>query len=241
MSINKELLRGLEEQLDFEILARDTYLRAVLDIKDEYVVRKIKEVIEDEIRHMQVVDGLICLIRDYKGPITQSNPVEQSVFAIDDSPAVIFFQSSLDKYVYNIIPLLKGCEGRKVVYVSYNKVPKYTKKVFSDSGVKLDNISFINCSTAESQGDLNLSPWDLNKLSEAISGMLRDLKDEVLVVDTVSALSNYNDEKSITEFFSSISNDARARGYRVFWIDISDINPALNSKLSQLSDETVRI
>lgn len=245
MSLEKQLIDRLEKQLDVEIIARDFYKDLMEKIEEGEINKDIKEITDDEIEHISVVEELIKIVENYKKPIQERPGIksqEELVGENFEKGNVILLLSRVENYMHEIVSILKELiKENKVVYISYNKIPKYTKKILAAHGINPEDMLFINCVAIESKGDINVKPDDLTGISIEITQARKKFKDIVVLVDTLSGFSTYHNVKTISQFVASVNDKARNEDYRILWVAIDDPSESeLNSKIAQICDEVVR-
>ncbi len=163
------------------------------------------------------------------------------------SNATLLISTDATKYVYKILSIFgKLIRNKKIVYVSYNKLPKYTKRILQRHKINLDDASFINCVSerpvVKSEKEINVHLEDLTQLSIAITDSVKDPKTTVVIVDTISGFSAHHHTDVINQFVASMNDKARDKNYKILWISIDyPSEKELNTKISQLCDETIKI
>lgn len=238
MNTKQELLEKLKNNLGLEILARDTYTRLLQQVKDTTITRVVANIRDEEITHIIIVKKLIDLVSGqkeaaYKKPVVKKEDIFKNC-------NTILLVSGVETYMHYVLGLVEALK-KKIIYISYNKIPKYIKNIMQEHGISPKNMVFINCIGVDIEGDINIRPEDLTKLSLAIKETTSKLKDCLVIVDMVPAFSIYNSTNIICRFVALINDDARKNNYRVLWISTDDPNEKeLNSKISQFCDKTVR-
>jgi hypothetical protein len=238
-----ELLAGLMEQLKLEKAAKDAYQELVNSDVDARISAGVGGVLADEVSHIRIVEGLIELVAGYGKPLEKADaaPVDNADVFFRGANAILLL-SGLDRYVADIIKALRRVRGRRVVYVSFNKVPKYTKRVLSDHDIDVGAIRFIDCVDSSVPCDVSVPPNDLTRLSIAVSEALEGIgADAVIIFDTLSGLSTFHDVNTISRFVGILNNNARTKGHAILWVAVdSPDEGAVNSRASQLCDRTLR-
>jgi hypothetical protein len=244
MNIREQILEGLEEQMILEVAARDAYASLVGAVDDGRVKTVVSKIVEDEIDHINILNELIKIVKDYPKHIGETGvgTIRSPLDSAFSEGNAFLLVSTLDRYMIDIVSSLKQLQNRRVLYVSYNKIPKYTKKVLADFGIGLDNTLFISCVEMETHDDINVSPTDLTKLSITISDSMDILgADGVILIDSLFGFSTYHNENTITRFVGIINNKARDKEHKVIWVALNEPGEnVLNNKVSQLCDRTIR-
>ena len=240
MSIKNKLIEKLKDQLNIEILSRGLYANFLKKIKDKKINKTISWIRQQEIEHIKIVNDLLDLVGAYKNKVEQVKKESKKNKILEEGNALMLL-SPLEEYMHKIIGHIKEIiSEKKIVYISYNKIPKYTKKVLKEHGINLSDILFINCSGSKSE-EINIEPSNLTQLSIVITEAVDKLKNPFIIVDTLSAFSIYNSNNMIEKFVSSLNDKARQGDYQILWVSIDDEDEkTLNSKISQLVDKVIR-
>lgn len=245
MDTKKKLLDKLKEQLRIEILSKDVYLESLKKIKDRGIHDDIKHILGEEIEHIGIVKELIDTVKNYKKPIKEAKAKKEKTWykAPFKNLAPLLLLYKTEDYMHGLISLIKDISrGRMIVYVSYNKIPKYLKELLIENKFDMSKIMFINGVSIQSNEDINIRPEDLTKLSISMNEAAETIKDITIIVDTISAFSTYHSNKVICQFVASMNDKARNSGYGLIWVAID--NPedkSLNLKIAALCDKTIRI
>jgi hypothetical protein len=244
MELIEKLTIALEKQRQLEESARATYQGFASELDDEVMRKRVLAVADDEAAHVAIVEEIIAIVKGYKGPggeLPQKTPPECPSGFYDSINAVLLV-SAVERYVIDIITMLKRAQGRKVVYVSYNKLPSYTKKVLAEHGIKTDDITFIDCVEGTSGGEHNISPQNLPMISLAVTQATEKAPNCLVLVDTLSGFSPYHSINTITRFVAALNDKARTKGHVQLWVIVDDDDEKNTiSKVTQLCDLTVRL
>ncbi|VVB82921.1 Uncharacterised protein [uncultured archaeon] len=247
MTPKTELLNLLKTQLQVEINSRDLYTKFLKEIDNANFNKIISKIESDEEMHIQVVKEMIKIVEDYgaiKEKKIKKESVEETKAAEITQANSIFFLTDLETYMFKIKRILKENlkeSSKKAVYVSYNKLPKYTKKIFEEYKINSNQIIFINCVGVSFGDDISINPQDLTKLAITINNTVTDMKNPLVVIDTVSAFSVYHSLDLISKFVSSMNDSARRKNYTILWIALrSESGAELNSKLASFCDKVMK-
>ncbi len=245
MDIKKELINKLNHQLEIEILSRESYSGFLNNIKDKRISDTISKIRDEEREHIVIVEGMIDAVKRYDKPLKaeDENLLKERKYAFEKSNVVLLLLGSVDKYMHEVISIVKENVGKKkIVYLSYNKFPKYIKKILQEQGVSLNRVLFINCTGKRVKEDISLSPEDLTQISITVGEAAEKAGNALVIVDTISGFSTYHKANVICQFVANLSDKARKRDYTILWVAIDDAEgKALNNKLSQLCDKVVRV
>ncbi len=243
MSIKEKLIKKLEEQWKIEKKSEELYQGYVSKFKDEKIKERIVKIINDEKKHQKVVEAMLKRVKSYKEEVKERLETEDKIKEYIQNGNAIILISKIGEYMKRIISALKAVQDeRKIIYVSYNKLPKYTKKLFEQYNIDLHKIQFINCvESLNNDNDIYIHPGELTKLAITLTKLIKELKNPIVIVDTISGFTTYNTRDTIIQFVASLNDLARNKEYIILWIAIEEESESsLNSKLSQLCDETIR-
>lgn len=223
MDSKSELLSKLQNQLKLENLAKDKYLVQIEKLSDKTMIAKIKKIIADEINHIKTVNRMIEILTNYQSEIKIPDKKIQSEIKNDiiKNPSVLL-TGTLNNYMNKLIPMIKNLERKKILYVSYNKIPKYTKQVFKEHNIDLSNILFVNCTKENSQEDININPYELTKLAITVSETSKRISNLIVIIDSLSLFDTFHKFETISKFVSSLNNKAIEQNYSIFWVSIDD-------------------
>ena len=227
-----------------DVSARDSYKDFVERIKDREIKNKFIDIINKKVELINILNELISDVegkKEVQG--VESSSKKTSVKRVFEAANAVLLLVGVEGYMNKVMPLISELiEEKKMVYVSYNKLPKYTKKILKNRSIDTNEITFISCVGTTSDADMSVNPEDLTGLSITIKELSKNLNNPVFVVDAISSFSVYHNINVINKFVSSINDSARTENYNVLWISIDDPEEELlNSKLSQLCDETLRM
>ena len=176
----------MKEQLQIETDAKNIYEDYIKRIKDKKINETISHILGEELKHITIVNNMIKIVDEYKTPLKGKTKEEKKKFNLGD---VSLATSKIDNYMNNIMPVLKFLmENHDIIYISYNKIPKHIKKVFSENSIDINKIQFINCVQTESldKKDIYINPADLTKISISLNKSTKKLKNSFIIVDSIS-------------------------------------------------------
>ena len=244
MNFKIKILKKLREQLALEELSRDTYYAFLKKIDNKKINSDIAGIYNQEIEHIKIVNEMVDILSKYKIPIKETKKEikerRETNLTLKGEIILLLIYKTED-YIHKFISFLIQLNERKMIYISYNKIPKYIKKVLKEHKFDVKKIVFINGVDIKSDEDINIRPEDLTKLSIIINETAKKLKNVTVVVDTISAFSTYHNDKTICQFVASMNDRERNEGYGIVWVAIDE--PAerpLNLKLSQICDKTIK-
>jgi len=104
------------------------------------------------------------------------------------------------------------------IYVSLNKTQNSIESIFKKNRIDLSKLFFIDCFSSEKTKEdvLYISPTDLDLLSCAIDAFIKSIKTEkFLIIDSLSILLIYNNEKKVIKFVKDITEYASQEGIQL--------------------------
>lgn len=217
----------------------DSFIRKI-DIPE--IKNKIIQIRDDEIKHARLVAEMISLIKD-KPKVSVSKGEEKTIDTggfIDDYSSLIVM-TNVEQYSHTVVNIIKKLD-MNCIYLSFNKIPKYTKKLLIDHDVDIGKIKFISCIKVPGR-DITVDPENLTELSVTLEKLMKRMKDKFFVlVDTISAFSSYHSINLIQRFVSSINPKVGKYGSGIVWVAIDDESEKeLNDKISPLCDKVIRL
>ena len=132
--------------------------------------------------------------------------------------ASLLIITSVEKLQSRINSTLKSFINIPGIYVSLNKTQKSTENILQEAGVDTKKLFFIDCVTSERTRDdvVHIAPTELDLLSSAINDFIKDIKAEkFLIIDALSTLLIYNDERKVAKFVKEITGYASQNNVKV--------------------------
>lgn len=240
MNTKKQLISRLEEQLRIEIDSKDLYTNFLKKITDKNISKNMDFIRKQEMGHISIVKNLINTIKNYKETVTEVEPQKEDILQdiFKDSNAVLLL-SPVEGYMHKLISVIKNIK-KKMIYLSFNKISKYTIKMLKHHNINTNNILFLDCVSDSNKG-LQIDPQNLTGISIAITEALNKLKNSVVIIDTISAFSTYHNKNTILNFVGKINNEIRKKECFVLWVGIDDKEEKrLNDQITIISDTVVR-
>ncbi len=240
MTGKDELIRMLQYQLGLEKFAGIQYGEYLGEIRDPQLRATLEKIISDEKRHEKIVSEMISLVLAYDKPVNQADGKKinlcQDIFSLADNAILV---SGPEKYVHEAINLIISCShDRKIIYVSYNKIPKYTKSILDQRGLDKDGAVFINCTNSEDTREITIRPELLGDIASSIQEYAEKAKNPLVVVDTLSGMTIYHDDKSIVQFVGMLNDESRGKGYKILWVWVKgSASDELKSQIMSLCDK----
>jgi len=237
----QEFLKALKEQFKIEKQSRDKYRSLIKKIDDKKIVDKVKIIIKAEIRHMKIVDDMIYITNGYKIPLKEKNKKvgKNILFNKIDSANSLLLISDVEKYIHDIINIFNYLKDFNLVYVSFNKISKFAKKILKEHNFNIKKITFINCIGMSDGNDINVNPADLTELAIQINTLMKK-KNTCILVDTISAFTVFHNNQMISSFVGGINDKARITDTKIIWVAFGDKEEeVLNKMLLQICDEKI--
>jgi archaellum biogenesis ATPase FlaH len=105
-----------------------------------------------------------------------------------------------------------------IVYVSLNKTHANLKKIFTEKGLDMSNIFFVDCVTNEQKSEdvMHVKPTELDRLEFIINSFIKEIAGKkLLIIDALSTLLIYNNENKVAQFVKSVSEYASEKDVEV--------------------------
>ncbi|MFH1835484.1 MAG: tetratricopeptide repeat protein [Methanobacteriota archaeon] len=151
-----------------------------------------------------------------------SDKIMRAFIGTDPSSIVLvsYNPPSHAQVVESILEILVKERGEGGVYVSVSKPYKHTQKLMEDKGIQIENLRFIDCITRASGNIADKSdnvvyvesPASLEEISMYSEKLIKDITTDkkFLIIDSVSSLLIYNDERAIEELIHFLVNQIRS-------------------------------
>jgi hypothetical protein len=167
------------------------------------------------------------------------------------SSGILLFLIPSGKYADKLKDIMKACSDmfNRICFVSLNKPYMTLEAEFRKSGIETKKIFFLDCISPESgsAGDdskviLVSSPKALTELSIAINKVVEKEKIEILVFDSFSTLTAYEDIFTVVKFAHSAILKLRSAGVKgIFPCPREDMESELAKDLSMFVDKIVEM
>lgn len=238
MDNKKSLIKKLQYQMGLEATTKqflDEY-REALD--DDTLVKVFDKFIVDKERHMDVVTDMLVMAYSIDKSQTQAHEsLDSSIFHdIFKDADTVLLNTHLREYAYMVLNYVaEQSHKHNMLYLSYNKVPKYAKRILKDHGAKEENMKYVVCSTMESENDINVRPGALPDLASAIQD---NCENSIVVVDSISAFMTFHETDEIVQFVAMLNDDARLNPYKIMWVGVKSIwDDITSSRVAHLCDK----
>lgn len=153
-----------------------------------------------------------------------------------------------EKYFPHVVEIIKKTRSDKlIVYVTAGRPYSHIASSMKDAGIDLGRVFFIDCvSKGMGQSIDTTKPCifldgqqNLAALSIAINESIKSEHGEkILIIDSISTLLLYNDEKTISKFASFVVNKAKDYNADIYLLALaSDRNLSTIAILESLADE----
>ncbi len=247
MDTKKKILEMIEKQIEIEKKAKDSYNLLIKNIKNRALSNKLKEMAEDKITHIALLDEISLSFLSYRKDLKRAKKQEDNKendkieHALDSANAILITMG-LDEYFTRVLDILEKARDKKVIYISYSKIPTYIKKLLNEKGLNTRNIQFINCTGENEKEGVNIDPVNLTRISIETTRTLGNKKNGIVIFDTLTSLTSHNNVSVIRKFVSVMNDKARDKGHKMIWIGINETDDeTLNNKISELCDKTIRV
>ena len=167
---------------------------------------------------------------------------------------IILFLTSAKKYLSTNLELLEYYINKQksyCVYVTVNRPYTALMKIFQDNAINTNKIFVIDAITPVSSGKVRAnnavfvgSPQELTNISISATSAINSMPkgNRLLFFDTLSTLSVYNDEGSVTKFIHFIIN--KMREWYISGAIISmekETDDKMLTQLSQFCDKVIEV
>ena len=237
--INEKLIRQLKIEKD----AFNLYNSFIKKIDDQKLKKSIIRIRDDEKEHIGIVEEMISLVKMHKAGIETvkeeaKKGIELKGFINEFSS--LFITTNIDNYPFTIINIIKGLD-MNCIYLSFNKMPGYIKKLLIDHRLDTGKIKFISC--VKSSGSwAYTNPENLTSLSVKLEESARGMKGKFFVlIDSISAFSAYHSANAILRFVGLVNSKMEKYGSGIVWVAIDDEGEkGLNDKIGPLCDKIIK-
>lgn len=238
-----KLNKKLNEQLQIEKDSIALYNSFIKRVDTPNIRDKITKIRNDEIKHFNLVKELISIAEKYK-PIHLSKIEKKTINLagfINKFNSLLVI-TALDKYPSAIINIMAELK-MNCIYLSFNKMPSYIKKLLIDHGIDIKKIKFIGCLDADEEQDKNINPQSLTDLSINLEKLMKGMKNGFFVlIDSISAFPAYHNLEIISRFVSLINAKSEKYNSGIIWLSIlNEDGKELNSKISPLCNKTIKL
>lgn len=181
--------------------------------------------------------------------------VSEYANAVSENEIVLFVVSpSMSEYDLSedLVTHFTRDQDALCIYVTVTKPSQTVDREFAAAGANTDNVFYIDCATAltgitvRRAGNVAyLKPAELTDISISLSSIVDELppdREAVLMFDTLSTLTIYNETDTVSRFAHALMANVRQWPIKavVFTID-EETDPLIRSRLTQFSDRTVEI
>ena len=149
--------------------------------------------------------------------------------------------TKISKYPHSVVKIISEL-GADCVYVSYNKIPKQTKKLLAEEGLDGGKVGYINCVKVDDE-DTTVDPEALTTLTVTIEDALEGLGgDAFILIDSLPAFTAYHKINTIMKFVGALNAEMEERDTDIIWLTLDDESEReLNEKVGPLCDKVTEI
>jgi len=233
----------LKKQLKIEQDSISLYDNFINNIADKEIRNKIIKIRNDEVEHEQLVRDTLKLLDGQKPKIIEKKKSKLPFLnGFADKFNSIFVVTGIDKYPNTVTNIINDL-GINCIYISFNKLPKYTKALLKDHGINVDKIKFVTCVKSQNKEYTFIDPESLTDLAILLEELVEKVKDKIYIfVDTISSFSIYHSTEIISKFVSSINLKTEEHNIGVVWLAISnESEKGFDIKISQLCDKRIEL
>lgn len=234
-----KILEKLNTQLKLEKDSIELYDSFIQKIDKEEIKNRISAIRNDEIKHVELVEEMIKLIESAKNIIVNEKKEEQisiQGFLEDFSSTAVIVP--LEKYPQTIADIISQLQ-MPCIYLSFNKMANYTKKMLESKKIDISKVKFATC--INGSDDSISEPGNLTGLSIGLERMMKFDGKFYLFIDSLSAFTTYHSIEDIQKFVSFTNSKMQGKNAGVIWMIIKDENESIASKIGQLCDKTIKI
>jgi len=162
---------------------------------------------------------------------------------------ILLVKIGSNNYSKAVLQATKELSEKKVCYITMNKTYSSLEETFSDKGLDMNHIFFIDAISGSikevKQNEKRVyfisSPSSLTELSLAISKFLEKGFDYV-IFDSVNNLLTYHNMNTAERFLNRITNESKENGTKTifFALKIKEQEELIN-KVSTFVDETINL
>lgn len=184
-----------------------------------------------------------------------NDSLEQYIQAVDENEiSLILTPTNVTRDVITeFVRYFTSGKDALCIYVSVNQPSSVMDEELSKAGANTNNIFYIDCasqpggqsSIQRSGNTVFIKPSQLTDLSIALSEVVDtvpDGREAILVFDTMSTFSIYNDADTVSKFAHQMLSYIRQWGIKSIVLTLEDdTEEAVLSRLRQFTDRTIHI
>ena len=197
----KELYDLLKVVEELEAKAAALYTKYIEEIRDEEIVKEIRYIRDDEVRHARLTSEAASLVmqdpeysklKDYLGDFTDTTTCH--------------INTDLEGYMRTNIAVLNHFideRGFRCIYLAMNRPSASLAKYYEKEGIDLGSISFIDCSSVDTgqPGTIYADHENLTDIITAIRSHSEQVPGEKFVYfDTFSSLYIFHPGNMVEKF-----------------------------------------
>jgi KaiC/GvpD/RAD55 family RecA-like ATPase len=143
-------------------------------------------------------------------------------------------------------------DGLLVIYIGITKPSSKVKGMLKDRGVDIQKILFFDMATKiagsapdRAQNTVFFKPGEINQVNMKLDDAVKSIpegRDAVIVFDTVSTLSIYNDEDTILQFLNSLT--AKMKNWEIDSLLIGveeEMDEKLSASIKNATEKSIEI
>lgn len=219
----KEYLKELlYDQLKIEQDSIILYKSFIDKIEDDSIKLKLDAILKSEVNHVEIVKNMISLIENESNKIMsiQTDNINLDLSGFLNEYGNLHIHTKIDNYSETIKKLIKTL-NMPLLYISYNKILKYTKAFLEKENINLEKIKFITCINNDDDENY-INPESLTDISIEIGSFLEENSKCAIIIDSISGFSIYYNNDEILKFVTSINSKFQSGTSGPIWISIGE-------------------
>jgi len=238
--INEKLIGQLKIEKD----AFNLYNSFIKKIGGSKIKKALIEIRDDEKEHISLAEEMISVINGYGAKIKITKAKERAVNlgGFMDEFSSLFIKTDISSYARIAVGIVEEL-NMNCIYLSFNKTPRYTKRLMAEHKIGLRRIKFVNCVKFSKEGDINANPEALTEISLALEELMQKMRGKFFIlVDTISSFSVYHSTNAILKFIGLVNSKLEKYNCGAIWVAIdSESEKGLNDKIIPLCDRFIKI
>ncbi len=213
-------LRKLEEE------AHIFYSSELGKINNKKVLRIVKKISVDELKHMKIADELISIVNTLsKKKFSLPFVYDEAIKKISEnmkrtrSPFSVMVKTSLESYPKTMLGILKyfSDKGKNTACFLINKPSEKITVLMEDFGQPLKKISFVSTLIVD-KGGVIADPKNLTSL--LINIQKKASKNQIIVLDSVSILYLYHPKEIVQRFIKSLVSLSQVKSFDLLIVEL---------------------
>lgn len=238
----KELLKLLIEIRENEKKAMKLYSRFIAKVKNEKLKQILTNIRDQEKKHISLSSEAISIIKH--GSKYPRILEKLKDFSVNKICIVICSVGSYMETNLTLLEHLINQKGFRCIYLTVNKPAAYIKNLYGLEGIDTAAISFIECSTIETNHNeaLIVSPENLTSIGMVIAKLAKQHAEKTFVYfDSISSLYIFHPGRNVERFIHGLAYRLRSMPLGLVMIVIKEeIDERSRAVLSTFSDIIIK-